>query len=216
MGVGRHVAPPVPPPTATPTADSPVDLPTSTAWTPAPQSSAPNQRQAHRQQRYATIQALLALGSEQRAIAAHLGHATTVSRQPRRFPDAVPERVLRQIVLDPYLPYLLRQWEEGCTRPWSQGLVGRHDSSLEAGEESHVRARQAGFTRLADAVDRASCANIGGDACLITKRPHAPVRSSSPHGSLSSSLPLLNLGVGDNLFAHCKVLDEFRTPLHLY
>jgi transposase len=107
---------PVTPPTATPISDSPVDLPTSTPWTPAPESSAPNQRQAQRQQRYATIQALLALGWEQRAIAAHLGvHPKTVSRQLRRSPDAVPERALRQSVLDPYLPYLLRRWEEGCT-----------------------------------------------------------------------------------------------------
>ena len=107
---------PVTRPTATPAADLSGARSASTPWTPAPESSAPNQRQAQRQQRHATIQALLALGWEQRAIAAHLGvHPKTVSRQLRRSPDVVPERALRQSVLDPYLPYLVRRWEEGCT-----------------------------------------------------------------------------------------------------
>jgi transposase len=91
-------------------------LPAPTPWTPPPVSSTPTQRQVQRHERHTTIQALHALGWEQQAIAAHLGvHPKTVSRQLRRFPDVVEERALRPSVLDPYLPYLLQRWEEGCT-----------------------------------------------------------------------------------------------------
>lgn len=76
---------PMTPPMATPISYPPGILPASTSWTPATESSTPNQRQAHRQQRHATIHDLHARGWAQRVIAVHLGvHPKTISRQLRR------------------------------------------------------------------------------------------------------------------------------------
>jgi transposase len=80
------------------------------------ETAAQQGRRLHRLVRYQQVQALHAQGESIRAIAAQLGIARGTVRRfihAMGFPErAQPRRAAS--ILDPYLPYLERRWQEGC------------------------------------------------------------------------------------------------------
>jgi predicted transcriptional regulator len=73
-------------------------------------------RRANRYARYEAARTLYQQGYTIRAIARRLGHAReTITRyvQAETFPERVPAPK-RGSILDPYKPYLLQRWQEGC------------------------------------------------------------------------------------------------------
>jgi transposase len=93
------------------------------------------QRQAARQARYETIQRLHQQGWSQRAITTHLDLAPkTVRKYLHAATCPVPQRrPPRRRLLTPYMPYLLKRIEEGCSNAAqlfrelkAQGFRGKH------------------------------------------------------------------------------------------
>lgn len=86
---------------------------------PASMSASQVQQQARRDNRYARYEAARTLyqqGFSIREIARRLGHsraAITRYVQAGTFPERAPHPK-RSSILDPYKPYLLRRWQEGC------------------------------------------------------------------------------------------------------
>ena len=91
----------------------------STAWKPAPDPYAERARLARRAQRYDRYQQVVALqvqGFEQAEIAQRVGLSTrTIQKwlKAGAFPEAKRRRK-RQSTFDPYAPYVLKRWKEGC------------------------------------------------------------------------------------------------------
>jgi transposase len=88
-------------------------------WKPAPDPCTERKRltrQAERQDRYEQVQALQAQGLGNREIAKRVGITTRTLEnwQKKGFPQAGRRRK-RPSCFDPYAPYVLSRWEQGCT-----------------------------------------------------------------------------------------------------
>jgi transposase len=91
----------------------------STVWKPAPDPYAERARLTRRAQRYDRYQQVVALhaqGFEQAEIADRVGLSTrTIQKwlKAGAFPEAKRRRK-RQSTFDPYAPYVLKRWKDGC------------------------------------------------------------------------------------------------------
>lgn len=88
-------------------------------WKPAPDPCTERERlarQAQRQDRYEQVLALQAQGLGNREIARRIGITTRTLEnwQKKGFPQAGRRRK-RPSCFDPYAPYVLSRWEQGCT-----------------------------------------------------------------------------------------------------
>lgn len=88
-------------------------------WKPAPDACVERarlSRQAQRQDRYEQVTALRSQGVGSAEIAKHTGIAARTLRdwQKKGFPEAARRRK-RPSMFDPFAPYVLLKWEQGCT-----------------------------------------------------------------------------------------------------
>jgi transposase len=100
-------------------ADAPTIAPVTTPHGSRSRRARPDSdhRRAARLERFMTVRNLYAQGLGQMAIAEMLGlshHTVKRYLQAPAFPERKPRTARRGDLLDPYKPYLLRRWSEGC------------------------------------------------------------------------------------------------------
>jgi transposase len=94
-------------------AETPSPSPTAPPAVPLPPSDEASPRHTHRRLRYAQVCHLAQQGWTFRAIAQQVGlHRKTVAQYVRA--DSYPVRARPRSLLDPYKPYLLACWNQGC------------------------------------------------------------------------------------------------------
>jgi hypothetical protein len=111
--------------------EAPSPAPTAQAAARLPPAAGASPRHTHRRRRYEQVCHLAQQGWTFRAIAQQVGlHRKTVAQYVRA--DSFPGRARPPSVLDPYKPYVLARWNQGCrTGMWlyeeiqRQGYRGR-------------------------------------------------------------------------------------------
>lgn len=173
------------PPTADVTSLAPVSAPPPGAETERPLvATPPSTAQTTSQDRYEQVVRLREAGLTQALIAQRVGVSPgTVNNYLRRNRLAEPKlRKARPSQLDPYLPYLLQRWDEGCHKvvqlwreisaqgyEYGRGLVHRYVARLRQGERPHQMGRES--TR-SERPAVPACYPPRQAVWLLTRRPH--------------------------------------------